>query len=121
MERVRTQIIKDVQNGIFGLAFDRIEISVAATNVVSRKLFEKAGFVSASADGALIGYVCEKNNRPLGKRTVLPWGKGEFFGHRADSLFTFLRICAILLSAIAYAIAFFITQPLVYLSLLNQR
>ena len=62
---VGTQIIKDVQNGIFGLAFDKIEISVAETNVASRKLFEKAGFVSATADGALIGYVYEKNKRPL--------------------------------------------------------
>ena len=42
-----TKIIKDIQNDVFGLNFDRIEISIDETNSASLRLFENAGFSRA--------------------------------------------------------------------------
>ena len=39
-----TKVIKDIQNDIFKLDYERIEISIDNSNVASIKLFENAGF-----------------------------------------------------------------------------
>ena len=56
-----TQIVKDIQNGMFGLAYDQIEVSIDERNTASLKLFENAGFIRVSQDGELINLVCRKN------------------------------------------------------------
>ena len=54
------QIVKDIQNDIFGLDFDRIEISIDKTNSASLKLFEKAGFIRTLKEDELINFVYQR-------------------------------------------------------------
>lgn len=54
------QIVNDIQNGINGLAYERIEISVDERNVASLKLFEKAGFIRMSKEDELINCVYQR-------------------------------------------------------------
>ena len=49
-----TKILKDIQDDIFGLHFERIEISIDERNTASLKLFENAGFIRISKDDKLI-------------------------------------------------------------------
>ena len=61
---VGAQIVKDIQNDILGLDFDRIEISIDETNSASLKLFEKAGFIRTSKEDGLLNFVYQrKTNR----------------------------------------------------------
>ncbi|MBQ8002272.1 MAG: GNAT family N-acetyltransferase, partial [Clostridia bacterium] len=55
-----TKIIKDIQNDIFGLDYERIEISIDERNTASLKLFENVGFIPVSKDGELINYFYER-------------------------------------------------------------
>lgn len=52
-----TKILKDIQNDVFELGFDRIEISIDAGNIASLRLFENAGFVCISQEDELLNYV----------------------------------------------------------------
>ncbi len=58
------KIARDIQNDVFGLGCDQIEISVDETNAASRRLFEKAGFVPTTQEDELINYVYRKKRRP---------------------------------------------------------
>jgi RimJ/RimL family protein N-acetyltransferase len=57
-------ILADTQNDVFGLGFDRMEVSIDERNTASRRLFEGAGFTPADRDGELMHYVyrLRKNN-----------------------------------------------------------
>ena len=55
-----TKIVKDIQNDIFGLDFDRIEISIDETNIASLKLFENSGFVYTSKENELINLAYQR-------------------------------------------------------------
>ena len=52
-----TSIIRDIQNGVLPLSFERIEISIDERNIASIKLFENMGFELTSRDGELLLYV----------------------------------------------------------------
>ena len=57
-----TKVIKDIQNDIFKLNYNRIEISIDETNSASLKLFENAGFIRMSKDDELINLAYQKIN-----------------------------------------------------------
>ena len=56
-----TKIVKDIQNDVFGLGYEKIEISIDERNVASLRLFENAGFKAVSKDGELINYIYDKS------------------------------------------------------------
>lgn len=58
-----TRVIKDIQNDIFGLNYDRIEISIDESNIASLKLFENAGFTFVSKEDELLNFVYEKDRQ----------------------------------------------------------
>ena len=51
------QIVRDIQNDVFGLDFDRIEISIDETNSASLRLFEKAGFTFVSKEDEMLNFI----------------------------------------------------------------
>lgn len=55
-----TRIVKDIQDGVLGLAYDNIEISIDERNSASLKLFENAGFIRVSQEDELIDLVYRK-------------------------------------------------------------
>lgn len=55
-----TKVIEDIQDDIFKLYYNRIEISIDETNSASLKLFENAGFTRISKDDELINLVYQK-------------------------------------------------------------
>ena len=55
-----TKIIKDIQNDIFNLNYEKIEIYIDETNISSIKLFENAGFEYLSQNDELINYIYPK-------------------------------------------------------------
>ncbi len=57
-----TKVIEDIQNDIFKLNYNKIEISIDETNSASLKLFESAGFTRTSKDDELINLVYQKIN-----------------------------------------------------------
>ena len=57
-----TKVIEDIQNDIFKLNYNKIEISIDETNSASLKLFESAGFTRTSKDNELINLVYQKIN-----------------------------------------------------------
>lgn len=57
---VGTKIVKDVQNDVFGLRFERIEVSVDERNTASLRLFENEGFIRTSEDDGLIYYAYQR-------------------------------------------------------------
>lgn len=59
-----TRVMKDVQNDIFDLSYDRIEISIDESNIASIKLFENAGFSFVSREDELLNFVYEKDRQP---------------------------------------------------------
>ena len=59
---IGTQILEDIQCGKVGIDFDEIEISIDESNLPSRRLFEKMGFVAVSRDDELINYLWRKNS-----------------------------------------------------------
>ena len=56
-----TRIVKDIQDGVLGIEYDNIEISIDERNTASLKLFENAGFVRVSQEEELINMVYRKN------------------------------------------------------------
>lgn len=55
-----TRVIKDIQNDIFGIKYERIEISIDESNTASRKLFENADFSFICKEDELLNYAYEK-------------------------------------------------------------
>ena len=55
-----TKILTDIQNDVFELNFERIEISIDERNTASLKLFENAGFVRISKEDELLNYVYQR-------------------------------------------------------------
>ena len=51
-----TIMLKDVQSGKFGLAFNKIEVSIDEKNKASLELFESVGFVCTGKDEELFEY-----------------------------------------------------------------
>lgn len=52
-----TKIIKDIQDDIFELEYEKIEISIDESNVASIQLFSNAGFVFMSKEDELINLI----------------------------------------------------------------
>ena len=57
-----TKIIKDIQNNISGLDYERIEVSIDERNTASIKLFENAGFIRTSNEDELMIFVYQKKD-----------------------------------------------------------
>lgn len=55
-----TTILKDIQNDVFGLDYERIEISIDERNTASLRLFKKAGFICTSKDDELINFTYQR-------------------------------------------------------------
>ena len=55
-----TKIVKDIQHDVFGLDYERIEISIDEGNTASLRLFKNAGFVRTSKDEELINFVYQR-------------------------------------------------------------
>ena len=55
-----TRVIKDIQDDIFGLNYDRIEISIDEANTASIKLFESAGFLFETREDELLNFVYKR-------------------------------------------------------------
>ena len=49
-----TKIIKDIQDDVFELEYEKIEVSIDESNVASIQLFSNAGFVFMSKEDELI-------------------------------------------------------------------
>lgn len=58
---IGTKIVIDIQNDIFKLGYDKIEVSIDEKNIASIRLFEKVGFYFVSKEDELNNYVY--NNR----------------------------------------------------------
>ena len=56
-----TQIIRDIQDDIFQLGYENIEISIDEANTASLRLFENAGFVFTSKEDELLNFVYKRN------------------------------------------------------------
>ena len=55
-------IIKDIQNDVFMLNFEKIEVSIDENNVASLELFKNAGFTFTEQDGKLMSFIYQKQN-----------------------------------------------------------
>ena len=56
-----TQIIRDIQDDIFQLGYETIEISIDEANTASLRLFGNAGFVFTSIEDELLNFVYKRN------------------------------------------------------------
>ena len=56
-----TQIIRDIQDDIFQLGYENIEISIDEANTASLRLFGNAGFVFTSKEDELLNFVYKRN------------------------------------------------------------
>ena len=56
-----TQIIRDIQDDIFELVYENIEISIDEANTASLRLFGNAGFVFTSKEDKLLNFVYKRN------------------------------------------------------------
>lgn len=56
-----TKTVKDIQNDIFNLQYNDIQISIDKTNTASIKLFENAEFEYLSQDNELLNCIYRKN------------------------------------------------------------
>ena len=56
-----TQIIRDIQDDIFQLGYENIEISIDEANTASLRLFRNAGFVFTSKEDKLLNFVYKRN------------------------------------------------------------
>ena len=54
---VGTNILRNIQNGCLPIAFERIEVYIDENNTVSKRLFEKMGFVFVSKEDELEKYL----------------------------------------------------------------
>ena len=61
-----TRVIEDIQDDIFGLNYNRIEISIDERNTASIKLFESAGFSVVSREDELLNFVYDISNQTNG-------------------------------------------------------
>lgn len=57
---IGTSVIRDIQNGVLPLSFERIEISIDESNIASIRLFEKMGFRFISKSDVLLKYICNR-------------------------------------------------------------
>lgn len=57
---IATNVLKDIQNGTFGIDFDQIHVAIDKKNKASIKLFENAGFVCVAKEEELLKYVYAK-------------------------------------------------------------
>lgn len=57
-----TKVVKDIQNDVFGLGFEKIEIAVDEKNTASLRLFENMGFVCISKEEELLNLVYQSVN-----------------------------------------------------------
>ena len=57
---IGTKIIRDVQNDIFELNYDLIEVFIDENNIASKRLFEKTGFnfISKEDELSIYAYKC---------------------------------------------------------------
>lgn len=55
-----TSVVGDIQNDVFGLKFNRIEIAIDESNAASIKLFERAGFSFVSREDELLNFAYER-------------------------------------------------------------
>ena len=56
-----TQIIQDIQDDIFELGYENIEISIDEANTASLRLFGNAGFVFTSKEDELLNFVYKRD------------------------------------------------------------
>ena len=56
-----TQIIQDIQDDIFELGYENIEISIDEANTASLRLFRNAGFVFTSKEDELLNFVYKRD------------------------------------------------------------
>ena len=54
---IGTEIIHDIQNGVFGLPFKQIKVSIDKLNTSSLSLFSKMNFIKDSEDEDLIDFI----------------------------------------------------------------
>ena len=57
-----TRIIKDIQDDIFELDYEKIEISIDERNSASLRLFENAGFTFVSKEDELMNFVYQRRD-----------------------------------------------------------
>ena len=55
-----TKIMKDIQNDILELDYEKIEISIDERNTASLRLFESVGFIRISKEDELINFIYQK-------------------------------------------------------------
>lgn len=55
-----TSVVGDIQDDVFGLKFNRIEIAIDESNAASIKLFERAGFSFVSREDELLNFAYER-------------------------------------------------------------
>lgn len=58
-----TSVLKDIQNDVFELNYERIEVSIDESNSASLRLFENAGFTFVSKDGELMNFIYQNFKR----------------------------------------------------------
>lgn len=54
-------ILRDIQDGVFGLGYERIEVSIDENNAASLRLFDRAGFRRTGQEDELITFVFRRN------------------------------------------------------------
>ena len=54
---IATRILREIQLGKLGIAFDKIQVSIEEENAASIRLFENAGFACVSKEDNLLEYV----------------------------------------------------------------
>ena len=52
-----TKVIRDIQQDIFEINYDKIFVSIDERNVASIRLFEKSGFLMESQEDELLNFV----------------------------------------------------------------
>ncbi|MDE6107421.1 MAG: GNAT family N-acetyltransferase [Oscillospiraceae bacterium] len=54
---IGTEILREMQGGVFPLTFERIEVSIEKSNTASLGLFHKMGFTQVAEDEELMDFV----------------------------------------------------------------
>ena len=52
-----TKVIRDIQQDIFNIHYDKIVVSIDESNIASIRLFEKSGFLMESQEDELLNFV----------------------------------------------------------------
>ena len=58
-----SKIVKNIQNDVLGLGYERIVVSIDEGNAASLRLFENAGFIRTTKDDELINFVYQLKER----------------------------------------------------------